>query len=539
MYQLRKWAALLAAAALIVLSVPADNVYIGSLALPAAVVTAGATEAEQETGTETGADTAEQESGTAESTSSGAILPVVQAGSAEEVERALSQMPDNWPQAPEIQSECAVVIEMNSKTILYAKNATMQWYPASITKIMTALLTLENAQLNEEVTFSQTAIFSLEAGASNIALNVGEVLTVEDSLYALLLPSANEVANGLAEHVGGDIAGFVEMMNARAAELGTVNTHFVNANGLHDDDHYSCAYDIGLMFIACIENATFLRIDSTPTYIIPPTNLQPEQRPIGSTHQMMRTNSEYYDPDIICGKTGWTQQSGRNLVSYTSQNGLDLVVVVLGAEETPQQYEDTRTLMDYCFNHFTVANIAANDKLYSAVNSVSTASPITIPKPDITLFELSTEDCVVLPLDTDFDMLTTELLYTDEEGGFATINYLYGGYVVGQGHLVMSDNSLDKLEFGETSSEEVKMEPVQFDVVTKSSSGGLIWKVGFGVCAVLLIAVIVFLIIVILRSGGKGGGRSAGRGKSRRKPSGGAQGPDFHKQKKRKSTHIV
>ena len=170
---------------------------------------------------------------------------------------------ESWPQGPQIYAESAIVMEADTGTILYNKDMDMVNYPASITKIMTALITLEQCSLDEVVTYSYYATHSIEAGSSSIGTTEGEELTVEESLYALLLESANECGNGLAEHVAGSIDAFVEMMNQKAADLGCTNTHFVNPHGLHDDNHYTSAHDMALITQAAIQNEDFVRISGT------------------------------------------------------------------------------------------------------------------------------------------------------------------------------------------------------------------------------------------------------------------------------------
>ena len=178
-------------------------------------------------------------------------------------------------------------LEKNSGAVIYAKNATEAHYPASVTKILTALMACERLPLGQEISMSRTAIESLTPGASNIALNVGEIITVEDALYAVMLPSANEAANGLAEAAAGSIEDFTVEMNERCRDLGVVNTRFVNCNGLHDENHYSCAYDLALIFAECVDNPTFLQIAHAYNHIIPPTNKQPEKRAIKTTDKML------------------------------------------------------------------------------------------------------------------------------------------------------------------------------------------------------------------------------------------------------------
>ena len=164
---------------------------------------------------------------------------------------------------PEISSEAGVLYDVTNGRVLFEKNADEKLAPASTTKLMTALLVLEKAKLDDKVTFSKTAVTDLEAGAVKIGLVEGDQVAVKDCLYALLLKSANEVANGLAEHVSGSISGFSELMNARARELGCTNTHFVNPNGLNSDEQYTTCRDMAKIAAAAFANQTLCEIDST------------------------------------------------------------------------------------------------------------------------------------------------------------------------------------------------------------------------------------------------------------------------------------
>ena len=206
---------------------------------------------------------------------------------------------------PTIQSEGAVVIDAATGTVLYGKNQNTRYYPASITKLMTALLVLENCQLGDTVTFSRTATENLESGAVSLKLTEGDKLTVEQCLYGLLLKSANEVANGLAEKVSGSVSGFAGLMNQKAAALGCTGTHFVNPNGLNDSNHYTTPYDMALIARAAFQNDTLRKIDTTLSYKFPATKNAGE-RTITMGHKMMYSTDSRYYPGIIGGKTGYT-----------------------------------------------------------------------------------------------------------------------------------------------------------------------------------------------------------------------------------------
>lgn len=247
---------------------------------------------------------------------------------------------------PTIQSEGAVVMDAATGTVLYGKNQNTRYYPASITKLMTALLVLENCQLGDTVTFSKTATENLEAGAVSLKLTEGDKLTVEQCLYGLLLKSANEVANGLAEKVSGSVSGFASLMNQKATALGCTGTHFVNPNGLNDTNHYTTPYDMALIARAAFQNDTLRKIDTTLSYKFPATKNAGE-RTITMGHKMMYSTDSRYYPGIIGGKTGYTSKAGNTLVTGAEKNGVRLIAVVMKSKST--HYADTKALLDYGF----------------------------------------------------------------------------------------------------------------------------------------------------------------------------------------------
>lgn len=270
----------------------------------------------------------------------------------------------------EIAGETAIVMEAYTGDILYEKNIHEEHYPASITKIMTALLAVENSNLEEEVVFSEDAVYKVEG--SGIARDIGEVMTMEQCLYGMMLQSANECAYAIAEHVGGDYDTFIRMMNEKAQELGCKNTHFNNPNGLPDEEHYTCAYDMALISKAAFQNETFRTITGTEEYTIPPTNKHKEETYLRNTHKMLTNykGAEYLYDGCIGGKTGYTDAARNTLVTFARRHEMTLICVVLN-EEKSKQYLDTTTLLDYCFDNqeFVAAyakaeeNTAAADRL--------------------------------------------------------------------------------------------------------------------------------------------------------------------------------
>lgn len=258
-------------------------------------------------------------------------------------------------------AESAILMDATTGKILYEKNSRTKQYPASITKLMTILLALEHGSLEDEITFSHDAVFSIEHGSAHIAIQEGEILTLEQVLYGIMLRSANECANAAAEYVDGSLEKFAEHMTARAKELGCENTNFVNANGLFDENHYTTAYDMALIAQELLKNETYRSMMSNTYYVIPPTNKQPEERPLHGQHQMLNESSLYYYEYAEGGKTGYTVEAQNTLVTYAKQGDTELIAVVLKCNGA-QHYVDTKALFDYGFaNYQTVKAFTAAD----------------------------------------------------------------------------------------------------------------------------------------------------------------------------------
>lgn len=247
---------------------------------------------------------------------------------------------------PTVQSEGAVLLNANTGEILFEKNGNTRFYPASITKLMTALLTVENCSLSDTVTFSKTATTNLESGAVTLNLTEGDQLTVEQCLYGLLLKSANEIANGLAEHISGSVSSFADKMNARAKELGCTDTHFVNPNGLNNTEHYTTPRDMAIIARAAFQNPTVAKVASTLSYEFPATK-KASARAITMGHKMLYPNDSRYYDGIVAGKTGYTSKAGNTLATCAERDGLRLIAIIMKSSQT--HYEDTKALLDYGF----------------------------------------------------------------------------------------------------------------------------------------------------------------------------------------------
>lgn len=258
-----------------------------------------------------------------------------------------------WPQGPEVACETAVLMEADSGLVLYDKGMNELRYPASITKILTALLAIENCSLDSQVTFSETAVAAeLVAGSSTINMQVGEVITVKDCLYGLMVQSANEVAIQLAETVSGTEAAFAELMNQRAAEIGCKNTHFSNASGLPDENHYTTAYDMALIFREALKNDTFREVIGTQTYYIPATNMTATERRLHTHHPLFAEESPEHYEGCIGGKSGSTEAAGKTLVTGAEQNGVTYLVVVMKGADMAPNCLDTTNLFNYGYQNF-------------------------------------------------------------------------------------------------------------------------------------------------------------------------------------------
>ena len=252
-----------------------------------------------------------------------------------------------WPSEISISADGGILMDINSGAVLFEKNSHEPYYPASITKILTALIVIENCGLDETVTFSNTAVNSLEPNSSILGARAGDTLSVRDCLYALLLQSANEVANALAEHCAGSIDAFAEKMNEKAEELGCTDSHFANPSGLNDPNHYVSAYDMALIARAAFANDIVKTVASTRTYTLPATKNNPSGLTVTMGHKMLNPNDARYYQGIIGGKTGYTSKAGNTLVTAAERNGVRLIAVVMKSQST--HYTDTKALLDYGF----------------------------------------------------------------------------------------------------------------------------------------------------------------------------------------------
>ena len=327
-------------------------------------------------------------------------------------EEIQSNQIEGWPQGPAIGAEGAVLMEAETGTVLYAKNIHEHLYPASITKVMTGLLAYEKLDMDDMVEFSDTAVYSIEFGSSSIGIEPGEALTVEQSLYAMFVASANEVAAGLAEKMGGSLDKFPAMMNKRAKELGCTDTNFMNAHGLFNEEHYTSAYDMALIAREFFTHEDLAKIANTSTYFMEASDRQPEEFTLFNKHKLINGEIEY--EGILGGKTGYVEMSRQTLVTCAERDGMKLICVIL-REESPDQFNDTVELFDYGFNNFRKLKISEHEKQYTIQNPGFMRLGKDIYGSNSIPFTVSGKGYVCIPKELSFDSLTSEVEYDNEK----------------------------------------------------------------------------------------------------------------------------
>lgn len=388
-----------------------------------------------------------------------------------------------WPEAPEVESPSVILMEMTTGTVLYEKNSMEKNCPASITKILTTLIALENSDLNEVVTFSDESIDNTIG--SGIARDYGEQMTMEQCLYAIMLASANECAYAVAEHVGGTMENFVAMMNTKAAELGCTNTHFSNPHGLYEDEHYTCARDMALIAQAAYENETFRIITGTARYTIPPTNKHEEETPLQNHNEMLYPwqHMQYRYEYCTGGKTGYTDIARSTLVTFAEKDGMKLVCVVMRAE-SPNQWKDSINLFNFGFDNFQIYNVADNETSYDTSEAVEVGAL----NHNRAFVEIDENANIVLPKTTEFADATSKITYEEaSEDVVGTITYTYAGKEVGSADIVRTGVEVQGFVFDnqdDISQEEVST--VRINPLTV-------------LLIILIIALLVFVIFIIKR----------------------------------------
>ena len=351
----------------------------------------------------------------------------------------------------EIYAPSCILMEAETGKILYERNAYNQMFPASTTKVMTAILTLENCNLSDVATVSYSAIHNVPYTYSTSALQEGEELTINDLLHVLLIPSANDAAFVLAEHIAGSVDAFSDMMNQKAVEIGCKSTHFVNPNGIHDDNHYSTAYDLALMGQYAMKNSTFRKIVATTSYSLPTTNKYDKtDRVFRTTNDLLKSSTSTYYQYATGAKTGYTEAAQNCIIATATKNDIDLIVVILHDEKTEEGLNtralDCKTLFEYGFNNYSNRAILSSGDI--ATNIVVIGASKDTKNLDLKVAE---DIKMFLPNDYDLDSIQPEINLNSsitapiaENTILGTVTYTIGGTSITSNLLAANDVLLEE-----------------------------------------------------------------------------------------------
>ncbi|SHI48121.1 D-alanyl-D-alanine carboxypeptidase [Clostridium cavendishii DSM 21758] len=277
---------------------------------------------------------------------------------------------------PELECEGAALIDATTGTLLYGKNEHKQLAPASTTKIMTALLILENKKLDEKVTIGKNPTF---AEGTRVGLKEGEIYTINDLLHGLLLESANDCAVALAESVSGSEKSFAELMNKRAKELGALDTNFVNASGLYEEGHVTTAYDLSLIMKTVVKNDTFVKISRKPLYQFPPSNIDNSIKWVNNKNELILNTPHFYKY-AVSGKTGYTTLSKHTYTSAAEKNGQLLVLSILRSDSKKDYFPEAKKLFDYGFDNFDLIKLYSKGNEIASCEAAKTKVPLICTK---------------------------------------------------------------------------------------------------------------------------------------------------------------
>ena len=363
----------------------------------------------------------------------------------------------DWPSDTGIESEAGIVMDADSGAVLFGQNIHVQKAPASITKILTALVVIENSSLDDTITFSHDAVYNVEDGSGNKnAIEEGDTLSVRDCLYLLLMRSSNQAANALAEHVGGSRDGFVKMMNEKTAELGCENSHFANPSGLNDDTQLTSVYDMALIASAAYKNDTLLTISEDKSYRLPATKNNPDGVTIQPEHKLLittDTESPNYYPYAVAGKTGYTSIAGQTLVTYAIKDDRRQIAVTMKSTQATH-YQDTIALMDFGFLRFKNVNISENETAYTSGDQPVQIGDNSYQPSDLSMDTLAV---ITLPKDASFadaeKTVVTDLPEDAPQGAVALLSYKYNDRKIGQVYLI-SASAAEAEANGETASDD-------------------------------------------------------------------------------------
>ena len=337
----------------------------------------------------------------------------------------------NWPEGPLVFARSAILMEVSTGAVLYAKDIYERRYPASITKILTTLVALENSEFTDQIEFSEESVSWLQWDYAHIGMRAEEIISMEDALYANLLASANEVSYAIAENVGNFVDGggfntFIRMMNERSFEIGATSSNWENPHGLHSDNHFTTAYDMALITSYVYNNPDFLMLMESLSHTIEETNIVDEERVLYQDHQMLRPEGYYHYPMANSGKTGFTDQAGTTLMTTANNGEFSLVAIVL-FDHGWHAYESTIAMMEYGFANFSkirISEVGIDQHIESFI------------------FE---DSYIMLP--NNIDLLEVNRTINILEGNIGEAIYTYQGQRLGSADVIVSAAYLEYLEY--------------------------------------------------------------------------------------------
>lgn len=345
------------------------------------------------------------------------------------------------PSPPSTSAKSLVLIDSKTGSVLYGVNQDQKAYPASITKILTAAIALEQGNLSDVVVIDEAASTGIPRGSSAIVMDKGERFTLEQLLYGLMLISGNDAAVAIAEHISGSVDKFVALMNQKAAEWGAKNSHFANPHGFHQDDHYTTAYDMAMIARHAMTILKFREIVSTTLYLNIPKTPKGEQRRWDNINYFVQPNSKYYYKGATGIKTGYTSQAGHTLVASAQRDGVELIAVLMGEPSKQNAWKDAASLLDYGFGAFTRRTIAKKNTALGTVKVVNGSSAnevlavteqdieITVPKGKA---DISVQPVIHLPVSITAPVKQGQWL--------GTVEYMMGDQKVASAKLVAAQS---------------------------------------------------------------------------------------------------
>ena len=403
----------------------------------------------------------------------------------------------------DLNSAAGILLHPDSGTVLFEKNADTQRAPASITKITTALIiinAIENGELSldDMVTASDNITFDLEADGSTQNIQPGEQMSLKDLLYCILIASANEACNIVAEYYSGSIAQFVELMNNFAAELGCTGTHYTNTHGLHNDEHYTTARDIAIIAQEGLKHPLFLEIINTRTYTTAATNMS-DTRTMQNTNYLITDMYDGYYTYEYCkgGKTGRTSNAGFCLMSYAEKDGVTLICVVLGAEEEvidenrsgAYSFSESKRLFEWGYTNYGYRTVVSTNDMVAETKVIDGQEAdyvVLHPANDLQLF---------LPYDFDINTIEKVVRLSSVDGVYAPVNE---GDLLGSLDIYQDEVYIDSVDLIALTSVDGQAASAENGDNSSGSSNNYTWlKI---LLVVIILLVLIYLLLLVLNA---------------------------------------